>query len=164
MGPTSYPIPLKDMPTIYKYQRSLTGFSYRSMDGGSFTKLNILILDYFQVWPRAITCITSKRNPMCVPHLSFTRHCFTASEPVQYPGEVALVPCKHSCTASRPVQYPGAVTHTSLIASIYPSSIYPYRYLYLCVKIACATFGYFDWSGVVLREFLCFAKKTTFAL
>ena len=49
MGPTSYPFPLKDMPTIYKYQRSLTGFPYRLMDGGSFIELNILILDCFQV-------------------------------------------------------------------------------------------------------------------
>ena len=81
---------------------------------------------------------------MCFPHLSLTQHCFTVSELVQYPNEVALVLCKHSCTTSGPVQHPGAVTHTSLIASIYPSSNYPYRYLYLCVKIACAAFGYFD--------------------
>ena len=27
----------KDMPTIYKYHRSLTGLPYKSMDGGSFT-------------------------------------------------------------------------------------------------------------------------------
>ena len=33
--------PLKDMPTIYKYHRSLMGLPYRSMDGGSFTKLII---------------------------------------------------------------------------------------------------------------------------
>ena len=131
------------MPTIYKYQRCLTSLPYRSMDGGSFTELNILILDCFQVWPRVISCIMNKRNPMCFPHLSLTQHCFTAREHVQYPGEVALVPCKHGYTASRPVQYPGVVTHTSLIASIYPSSIYPYRYLYLCVKIACATFWVF---------------------
>ena len=164
MGPTSYPFPLKDMPTIYKYQRSLTGLPYRSMDGGSFTELNILILDYFRydpgpslvLWASGIQCV------FLISPLS--RHCFTASEPVQYSGEVALVPCKHSCTTSRPVQYPGAITHTSLIASMYPSSNYPYRYLYLCVNIACATFGYFYWSGVVLGEFLCFAKKTAFAL
>ena len=41
MGPTSYHLTLKDMPTIYKYQRCLTGLPYRSMDGGSFTELNI---------------------------------------------------------------------------------------------------------------------------
>ena len=41
MGPTSYHFPLKDMPTIYKYQRSFMGLPYRSMDGGSFTELNI---------------------------------------------------------------------------------------------------------------------------
>ena len=29
------------MPTIYKYQRSLMGLPYRSMDGGSFTEINI---------------------------------------------------------------------------------------------------------------------------
>ena len=40
-GPTSYHFVLKDMPTIYKYHRSLTGLPYRSMDGGSFTELNI---------------------------------------------------------------------------------------------------------------------------
>ena len=32
---------LKDMPIIHKYHRSLTSFPYRSMDGGSFTKLII---------------------------------------------------------------------------------------------------------------------------
>ena len=69
-----------------------------------------------------------------------TRHCFTASEPFQYPDEVSLVPCKHSCTASGPIQYLGVVTHTSLIASIILLRFHPYRYLYLCVKIACATF------------------------
>ena len=31
----------KIYPTIYKHQRYLTGLSYRSMDGGSFTELNI---------------------------------------------------------------------------------------------------------------------------
>ena len=39
--PTSYHFPLKDMPTIYKYQGYLTGLPYRSMDGSSFTELNI---------------------------------------------------------------------------------------------------------------------------
>ena len=95
--------PLIDMPTIYKCQRCLTYLPYRSMDGGSFTELNILILVCFQIWPGAITCITSKRKPMCVLYISFTRHCFTASEPVQYPSEVALVPCKHSYIASGPI-------------------------------------------------------------
>ena len=32
---------LKDMPTINKYHRSPTGLPYRSMGGGSFTKLII---------------------------------------------------------------------------------------------------------------------------
>ena len=41
MGPTSYPFPLKDMPTLYKYQRPLMGLPYMLMDGGSFTELNI---------------------------------------------------------------------------------------------------------------------------
>ena len=100
------------------------------------------------------------RNPMYVPHLSFTRHCFTASKPVQYLGEVALVPCKHRCTTSRPVQYPGAVTHTFLIASIYPSSIYPYRYLYLCVKIACAAFlGILIETGWYSESFFVLLRK-----
>ena len=77
---------------------------------------------------------------MCVPHLSCTQHCFTASEPVQYPGEVALVPCKHICTASGPIQYLGAVTLTSLIASIILLLFQTYRYLYLSIKIVYATF------------------------
>jgi hypothetical protein len=102
----------------------------------------------------------SKKNPMYVPHLSFTQHCFIASELVQYPGEVALVPCKHSYTASGLVQLPGAVTHTSLITSIYPSSIYPYRYLYLCVNIACATFlGILIEAGWYLESFFVLLRK-----
>ena len=44
MGPTSYNIYLKYIPTIYKYQSSLTGLPYRSMGGASFTKLIILYL------------------------------------------------------------------------------------------------------------------------
>ena len=32
---------LKDIPTIHKYHRSLIGLPYRSMNGGSFTKLII---------------------------------------------------------------------------------------------------------------------------
>ena len=102
MGPTSYHFPLKDMPTRYKYHRSLTGLPYRSMDGGSFTELNILTI-LFSGMTQGHICIMSKWNPMCVPHLSLTRHCFTASESVQYPDEVALVPCEHSYTASGPI-------------------------------------------------------------
>ena len=40
-GPTSYHFPLKEIPTIYKYHRSLMGLPYRSMNRCSFIELII---------------------------------------------------------------------------------------------------------------------------
>ena len=124
MGPTSYHIPLKDMPTIYKCHRSLTCLPYRSMDGGLFTKL--IIYEYY-LGP---SLVSLKSKIQCVFLTSpLTQHCFTANDPVQYLSELALVPRKHRCTTNKPVQYPGAVTHTSLIASIiFEILLHPYRY------------------------------------
>ena len=97
---------------------------------------------------------------MCIPALSFTRHCFTASEPIQYPDEVALVPSKHRFTASRPVQYPGAVAHTSLIASInilYNSSplqivVYIYEFVFELLGVHIEAGWYSESFFVLLRK------------
>ena len=90
-----------------------------------------------------------------------TRDCVIASETIQYPGELALVPCKHRCTTSGPVQYPGVVTHTSLISSIILLRFHPYRYLYFCIKIACATFlGVLIEAGWYSESFLVLLRKS----
>ena len=61
---------LKYIRTIHKYHRSLTSLPYRSMYGGSFTKLTIWYLTVSGVtWGHHL--YFGKENPMCVPHLSF---------------------------------------------------------------------------------------------
>ena len=89
---------LKDMPTIHKSHRSLTDLLYRSMDGGSFAKTFDLILNCSRHYLRPYTFVSGIQCVFLTSH--FTWNCFTASEPVQYPGKVALVPCKHSNTTS----------------------------------------------------------------
>ena len=61
---------LKDIPTIHKYHRSLTGLPYRSMDGSSFTKLTIYYLIVSGV-TQGNHLYFSRWYLMCVPHLSF---------------------------------------------------------------------------------------------
>ena len=62
---------------------------------GLIYRTNHLILDCFECYPGAFTCILVSGIQCVFLNSPLTRHCFTTNELVQYPNEVSLAPCKH---------------------------------------------------------------------